>query len=62
MSVEEQPPSGPKGFIGIRRVVVSADEVADAIAYIASPAAGSTTGTWLAVDGGMAKLQLRPRN
>ena len=38
---------------------MSADEVADAIAYLASPAAGSTTGTCLAVDGGMAGLRLR---
>jgi 2-keto-3-deoxy-L-fuconate dehydrogenase len=42
--------------------LVSADEVAGAIAYLASPAAGSTTGTWLAVDGGMAGLRLRPRS
>ena len=42
--------------------LVSADEVAGAIAYLASPAAGSTTGTWLAVDGGMFGLRLRPRN
>ena len=42
--------------------LVSADEVAAAIAYLASPAAGSTTGTWLAVDGGMAGLRLRPRS
>lgn len=39
--------------------LVTADEVADAIAYLASPAAGSTTGTCLAVDGGMAGLRLR---
>jgi len=39
--------------------LVSADEVAAAIAYLASPGAGSTTGTWLAVDGGMDRL--RPR-
>jgi NAD(P)-dependent dehydrogenase (short-subunit alcohol dehydrogenase family) len=39
--------------------LVSADEVAAAIAYLASPAAGSTTGTWLAVDGGMDRLRLR---
>jgi NAD(P)-dependent dehydrogenase (short-subunit alcohol dehydrogenase family) len=39
--------------------LVSADEVAGAIAYLASPASGSTTGTWLAVDGGMAGLRLR---
>jgi NAD(P)-dependent dehydrogenase (short-subunit alcohol dehydrogenase family) len=42
--------------------LVSADEVAEAIAYLAAPAAGSTTGTWLAVDGGMAGLRLRPRS
>jgi 2-keto-3-deoxy-L-fuconate dehydrogenase len=42
--------------------LVSADEVAGAIAYLASPASGSTTGTWLAVDGGMAGLRLRPRS
>ncbi|MDX6229521.1 MAG: 2-keto-3-deoxy-L-fuconate dehydrogenase [Frankiales bacterium] len=41
--------------------LVSADEVAAAICYLASPAAGSTTGTTLAVDGGMAGLRLRPR-
>jgi NAD(P)-dependent dehydrogenase (short-subunit alcohol dehydrogenase family) len=39
--------------------LVSADEVAAAVAYLASPSAGSTTGTWLAVDGGMDRL--RPR-
>jgi 2-keto-3-deoxy-L-fuconate dehydrogenase len=41
--------------------LVSADEVADAVAYLASPRAGSTTGTALAVDGGMSGLRLRPR-
>jgi len=40
--------------------LVSADEVAAAIAYLASPLAGATTGTALAVDGGMAGLRLRP--
>ena len=39
--------------------LVSADEVAAAVAYLASPAAGSTTGTSLAVDGGMDGLRLR---
>lgn len=42
--------------------LVSAEEVADAVAYLASPAAGSTTGTWLAVDGGMARVRLRAKN
>ena len=42
--------------------LVSADEVAAAILHLASPAAGATTGTALAVDGGMAGLRLRPRS
>jgi NAD(P)-dependent dehydrogenase (short-subunit alcohol dehydrogenase family) len=41
--------------------LVSADEVADAVAYLAGPRAASTTGTALAVDGGMQDLRLRPR-
>lgn len=40
--------------------LVSAEEVAGAIAYLASPLSGSTTGTSLAVDGGMQGLRLRP--
>ena len=40
--------------------LVTAQEVAAAIAYIASPFASATTGTALAVDGGMAGLRLRP--
>ncbi|MFD5058727.1 SDR family NAD(P)-dependent oxidoreductase [Streptomyces sp. NPDC058394] len=40
--------------------LVSADEVAAAIVYLASPAAASITGTALAVDGGMQGLRLRP--
>jgi NAD(P)-dependent dehydrogenase (short-subunit alcohol dehydrogenase family) len=40
--------------------LVSADEVAAAIAYLAGPAAASVTGTAIAVDGGMAGLRLRP--
>jgi len=39
--------------------LVAAEEVAAAIAYLASPLAGATTGTALAVDGGM--YGLRPR-
>jgi NAD(P)-dependent dehydrogenase (short-subunit alcohol dehydrogenase family) len=40
--------------------LVSAAEVADAVAYLASPRSGSTTGTSIAVDGGMQNLRLRP--
>jgi NAD(P)-dependent dehydrogenase (short-subunit alcohol dehydrogenase family) len=40
--------------------LVSADEVAAAIAYLASPMAASVTGTALAVDGGMQGLRVRP--
>ena len=40
--------------------LVAADEVADAVAYLASPRSGSTTGVSLAVDGGMQNLRLRP--
>ena len=40
--------------------LVSADEVAGAVAYLASPLSGSTTGTSIAVDGGMQALRLRP--
>ncbi|HEY5980895.1 MAG TPA: SDR family oxidoreductase [Microlunatus sp.] len=40
--------------------LVSAEEVAGAVAYLASPRSGSTTGVALAVDGGMQALRLRP--
>ncbi|MFI7300728.1 SDR family NAD(P)-dependent oxidoreductase [Streptomyces sp. NPDC050121] len=42
--------------------LVTPDEVAAAIVYLASPAAASVTGTSLAVDGGMQGLRLRPAN
>jgi len=40
--------------------LVTADEVAGAVLYLAGPSAGSTTGTSIAVDGGMHELRLRP--
>jgi NAD(P)-dependent dehydrogenase (short-subunit alcohol dehydrogenase family) len=40
--------------------LVSPAEIADAVAYLASPRSGSTTGTELTVDGGMQGLRLRP--
>jgi NAD(P)-dependent dehydrogenase (short-subunit alcohol dehydrogenase family) len=39
--------------------LVSPQEVAEAIVYLGSPTAGSTTGTWLTVDGGLQTLRLR---
>jgi 2-keto-3-deoxy-L-fuconate dehydrogenase len=39
--------------------LVSAEEVAGAVAYLASPLSGSTVGAVLAVDGGMAGLRMR---
>ncbi|WP_147945558.1 SDR family NAD(P)-dependent oxidoreductase [Microbispora sp. CSR-4] len=40
--------------------LVAPEEVAHAVAYLASPRAGSTTGIELPVDGGMSGLRLRP--
>ncbi|MDW4572161.1 SDR family oxidoreductase [Microbacterium sp. M3] len=40
--------------------LVSAAEVAGAVLYLVSPQSGSTTGTFIEVDGGMAALRLRP--
>jgi NAD(P)-dependent dehydrogenase (short-subunit alcohol dehydrogenase family) len=42
--------------------LVTAEEVANAIAYLASPLSSSTTGTALAVDGGMYGLRPRPKS
>ena len=38
--------------------LVTADEVAGAVVYLASPLSGSTTGTSIAVDGGLQALRL----
>ncbi|WGL50553.1 SDR family NAD(P)-dependent oxidoreductase [Nocardioides sp. BP30] len=40
--------------------MVTPEEVADAVAYLASPRSGSTTGTALDVDGGITHLRPRP--
>jgi NAD(P)-dependent dehydrogenase (short-subunit alcohol dehydrogenase family) len=39
--------------------LVAASEIADAVCYLASPRSRSTTGTSIAVDGGMQELRLR---
>lgn len=39
--------------------MVTPEEVADAILYLASPRSGSTTGTVLDVDGGVTRLRVR---
>jgi NAD(P)-dependent dehydrogenase (short-subunit alcohol dehydrogenase family) len=55
-------PAGERAALEARQPhgrLVTAQEVADAVCYLASPAAGSTTGTALAVDGGMQGLRLR---
>ena len=41
--------------------MVTSEEVAGAVAYLASPRSGSTTGTALEVDGGVTHLRVRPR-
>jgi NAD(P)-dependent dehydrogenase (short-subunit alcohol dehydrogenase family) len=41
--------------------LVTAEEVAAAIVYLGAPSSGSTTGTYVSVDGGMQRLRLRAR-
>lgn len=41
--------------------LVRPEEIAEAVAYLVSPRAGSTTGTAVAVDGGMQELRPRPQ-
>jgi 2-keto-3-deoxy-L-fuconate dehydrogenase len=56
-------PAAERGALAARQPLgrlVSADEVAAAIIYLASPAAASVTGTVLAVDGGVQGLRMRP--
>ena len=57
-------PAGERAALEARQPhgrLVTPEEIAAAIGYLASPLAGSTTGVDLAVDGGMQALRLRPR-
>ena len=56
-------PAGERAALEARQPhgrLVSPEEVADAVAYLAGPRASSTAGVALAVDGGMHNLRLRP--
>ncbi|MFY1583995.1 SDR family NAD(P)-dependent oxidoreductase [Micromonospora sp. WMMD734] len=56
-----QDPAAEKRRLAARQPtgrLVTADEVAQAVAFLASPVSGATTGTALAVDGGMSGLRL----
>jgi NAD(P)-dependent dehydrogenase (short-subunit alcohol dehydrogenase family) len=62
---QAEDPAGERAALERRQPIgrlVSADEVAAGIAYLASPLAASVTGTALAIDGGMAGLRTRPRS
>jgi NAD(P)-dependent dehydrogenase (short-subunit alcohol dehydrogenase family) len=57
-------PAAERAALEARQAIgrlVTPDEVARAIAYLASPLSGSTTGTALDVDGGVTRLRVRPR-
>jgi NAD(P)-dependent dehydrogenase (short-subunit alcohol dehydrogenase family) len=56
-------PTGERTLLNARQPhgrLVSAAEIAEAVAYLADPRNGSTTGVSLEVDGGMQALRLRP--
>jgi 2-keto-3-deoxy-L-fuconate dehydrogenase len=58
-------PAAERAALNARQPIgrlVTADEVAAGIAYLASPLASSVTGTALAIDGGMSGLRIRPRS
>jgi NAD(P)-dependent dehydrogenase (short-subunit alcohol dehydrogenase family) len=58
-------PAAERAALQARQAIgrlVTPEEVARAIAYLASPLSGSTTGTALDVDGGVTRLRVRPRS
>jgi NAD(P)-dependent dehydrogenase (short-subunit alcohol dehydrogenase family) len=59
-----QDPGAERAALEARQAIgrlVTPEEVARAITYLASPLSGSTTGTVLDVDGGVTRLRVRPR-
>jgi NAD(P)-dependent dehydrogenase (short-subunit alcohol dehydrogenase family) len=55
-------PAAERAALEARQAIgrlVTPDEVARAIVYLASPLSGSTTGTALDVDGGVTRLRIR---
>ena len=57
-------PAAERAALEARQAIgrlVTPDEVARAIVYLASPWSGSTTGSALDVDGGVSRLRVRPR-
>ncbi|WP_061295483.1 SDR family NAD(P)-dependent oxidoreductase [Herbidospora cretacea] len=62
MNAAEDPEAARAALTGFQPTgrLVTADEVAGAIAYLASPLSGASVGTVLAVDNGMHALRLRP--
>jgi 2-keto-3-deoxy-L-fuconate dehydrogenase len=57
-------PTAERAALEARQAIgrlVTPDEVARAIVYLASPLSGSTTGSALDVDGGVTRLRVRPR-
>jgi 2-keto-3-deoxy-L-fuconate dehydrogenase len=56
-------PAGERAALEARQPhgrLVTAEEIAAAIGYLAGPQAGSTTGATLVIDGGLTSLRLRP--
>lgn len=62
LMAQSQDPTKERAALEARQPIgrlVSADEVANAIIYLANPEQGSTTGTVLAVDGGLHSLHVQ---
>jgi NAD(P)-dependent dehydrogenase (short-subunit alcohol dehydrogenase family) len=65
MLLQFEDPAAERSALDARQAtgrMVTPEEVAAAVAYLASPRSGSTTGTALEVDGGVTHLRVRPRS